>query len=191
MDSTDRDRWTPPRHRSRGVSADLARARARTRHRESTGDRQWPQPAGGEAANADTHLSQGGRSDVPGQSPALARRQDREELDARHGEAGVPSHRRHARRSHRAGGCPTNLEARLDDASRGGAEAPPAHPGDVAVVPGARACRSERRRRGNQRCPPRHVQRPKTPSGATLHGRSRGASRDSRLRGVRQCEAGP
>ena len=91
VDSTDRDRWTPPRHRSRHLPVDLARARPRTRHRESTGDCQWPKPAGGEAANTDSHLSQGGRSDVPSQSPALARRQDREELDARHGEAGVPS----------------------------------------------------------------------------------------------------
>ena len=186
MDPADRDRWTPARHRSRPISTDLARARPRTRHREPTGDCQWSQPAGREATDEDTHLPQGSRSDVRGQSPPLARWQDREELDAGHGEAGVPRHRRRTRRSHRTGGCPAHLEACLDHPSRSGAKAPPAHPGDLAVVSGARARRTERRRRRDQRRTPRHVQCPKAPPVTALRGSSSRASRHSCLWSIRQ-----
>ena len=185
VDPANRDRWTPARHRSRPVSIDLARARSRARDRESTGDCQRSQPAGGEAADEDTHLPQGGRSDVPSQSPPLARRQDGEELDAGHGEAGVPGHRRHARRSHRAGGCPANLEACLDDASRGGAEAPPAHPGDSCsgVRRTATSSRTSPGMRSTARLPS-HVQCPKAPPVTALCGSSSRASRHRTRRGA-------
>ena len=135
----------------------LAEARRRalpTASQAPTATTRWPT-----RSTRAPHLPRSGPGHVRSEPTALARYQDRAELDAGHGEARLPRDRQDVRRPHPSGGCPANPQASLDSPSRCRAQAPPAHPRDAQVVPGPRLCRTELRRRGHRRAAAAHARR--------------------------------